>query len=370
MDILYEIWLHAICKFEPDAAAAVVSAFEGDGARLQSVESEIKRLKDLGFAAEFAERLSDSSYFEEAKEILEYCEKNDIRIITQEDEDYPEYLKNMEFPPRILYAKGERINVNNSLCVSIVGGRNATPHGKEVARQIGHNLAKNGIIVVSGMAEGIDAEAHIGALRAGGKTVAVLAGSVDGIYPKSNTKLYYEILKNGMVISERPPKTVVQRYFYRQRNRIVVGMSKGVVIVEGELGSGTSMTAGIATESNRDVFAVPANPLLKQAQLPNQLIDDGAIIVNKIDKVAEYYREFCKEQTTDFDEEPIVRLEKGTPIEEQILNFISDNGGEALNEEIAEGCNIPLSSLNSHLTILVIKGILRQESGNRYILRK
>ncbi len=370
MDILYEVWLHAICKFEPDMTAAVVSAFDEDGAKLHSLEYEIERLKNLEFAAEVAERLTDSSYFEQAKEILEYCEKNDIRIITKDDEDYPEYLKNMEFPPRILFAKGEKINLNDSLCVSVVGCRKATPHGKEVARQIGYDLAKNGVIVVSGMAEGIDAEAHIGALRAGGKTVAVLAGSVDSIYPKSNTKLYYEILKNGMIISERPPKSIVQKYYYRQRNRIVVGITRGVVIVEGDFGTGTSMTAGIATESNRDVFAVPGNPLVKQARLPNQLIDDGAIIVNKIDKVTEYYSDFCSKNVNEEDEEPVETESKGNLIEKQILEFISDNGGEALNEEIAEGCNMSLSSLNSYLTILVIKGILRQESGNRYILKK
>lgn len=370
MDILYELWLHAICKFEPDVAATVVSAFDGEETKLHSVEYEIERLKKMGLASEVAERLTDSSYFEQAKEIMEYCEKNDIRIITKDDKDYPEYLKNMEFPPRILFAKGEKINLNDSLCVSVVGCRKATPHGKEVARQIGYDLAKNGVVVVSGMAEGIDAEAHIGAIRAGGKTVAVLAGSVDGIYPKSNTKLYYQILKNGMIISERPPKSAVRKYYYRQRNRIVVGISKGVVIVEGDFGTGTSMTLGIATENNRDIFAVPGNPLVKQARLPNQLIDDGAVIVNRIDKVTEYYSDFCSKNKTEEDEEPILPASKGNSVEQQILEFISDNGGEALNEEIAEGCNMPLSRLNSYLTILVIKGFLRQESGNRYILKK
>ncbi len=369
MDVLQEMWLHAICNFEPETVNTMANVLDKGSTKLQSVEKEIENLKRSGVSADFAERLSEPEYFEQARGILNYCEKNDIRIITRESEDYPEYLTNMELPPRILFAKGERINLNNTLCVAVVGCRKATPHGKEVARQIGHSLAKSGITVVSGMAEGIDAEAHIGALRAGGKTVAVLAGSVDSIYPKSNTKLYYEILKNGMIISERPPKSVVQKYFYRQRNRIVVGVSRGVVVVEGENGSGTSMTVGIATDANRDLFAVPGNPIVKQSQLPNQLIEDGAIMVSTVDRPVEYYKEFFPDFVKTVEESSQSAGIKGAnPIEEKILRFISDNGGEAINEEIAEACAIPLSSLNSHLTILAIKGILRQESGNRYIL--
>ncbi len=371
MDIFREMWLHTLCDFEPERVALLSTAIENEGSALHSVEKEIEKLKRAGISADIAERLGESEYYNCAKDILNYCEQNNIRIITQDSEEYPSYLMNVELKPRILFAKGKQLSLNNSLNVAVVGCRKPTPHGKEIARQIGYNLAENGITVVSGMAEGIDAEAHIGAIRAGGTTVAVLAGSVDSIYPKSNTKLYYEILKNGTIISERPPRSVVQKYFYRQRNRIVVGVSRGVVVVEGAFLSGTSMTAEIATENNRDIFAVPGNPLIKQSELPNQLIFDGAAIVNSVGAVTEYYKgclpELINKKTNIIKEQKRVNLK---PVEQQIVEFILGNGGIAMVEEIAEACNISTAILNSHLTILVIKGILNQESGNRYIVKK
>ena len=370
MEVLYNLWLHSICDFEPDKVEKAIVLFEGSKNRFSSRESDIQMLKNLGLAADLKDRFSDPEFFAQARRIADYCESNQIRIVSQESDEYPEFLKHISIPPKILFVKGARIDWKNSLAVSVVGSRKPSPHGKSVARQLGKKLAENGIVVVSGMAEGIDGEAHRGALEAGGKTVAVLAGSVDVIYPRSHERLYYDILKNGTIISERPPGTVVQRYFYQQRNRLVVGLSHGTVVVEGEENSGTSMTARIALDNNRDIFAVPGNPLVPQAELPNRLISEGAMIVDKIERPVEYYKEirpeYFKEQSPVYSEP-----EKKVGLSEedaQILQFIRDNGGIADAEELAENCRISPSILASKLTILCIRGFLRQESGNRYVL--
>ncbi len=371
MKDLYELWLHSICDFEPETVEKMVFVFERDSEKFSSSEKDIAMVGKLGIPEKIGKRLSDADYFSKAYELEEYCGKNEIRLINAEASEYPDFLRHTNTPPRILFAKGEKIDLNKSICVSVVGTRKPTSQGLSVARQLGRKLAEAGIIVVSGMAEGIDAEAHKGAIEAGGKTVAVLAGGVDAIYPKSNEKLYYEILKNGMIVSERPPGTIVKRYFYQQRNRIVVGLSHGTVIVEGKEKSGTSMTARIALDNNRDVFAVPGNPVVWQSELPNRLISEGALIVDKMDGPVEYYREtrpefFRNAKRTESNNK--TKIQGLSEDDEKILGFIRNNGGVADIEELSEGCNLAPNVLGSRLTVLSVRGILRQESGNRYVL--
>jgi len=373
MEILYELWLHTICDFEPETVEKAVVLFENTGRRFSSNMADRFKLAKAGVSSKLADRIGEAEYFKQAQEILEYCNNNDIRIIKQDSEEYPAALKHINSPPRILFAKGKRIDLNNNLCVSVVGSRKPTPQGKAVAHGIGKSLAAEGVVVVSGMAEGIDAEAHRGALDAGGKTVAVLAGSVDTIYPKSNQKLYYDILECGMIISERPPGTVVKPYFYQQRNRIVVGLSQGTVVTEGELSSGTAITARIAAENNRDVFAVPGNPLNTMAELPNCLIGEGAIIVDKIERPLEYYKETKAEyfeKSFPSKQEEVKRFEGFSDDDRAILGFIAERGGVADAEEMAEELGFSPSVLGTKLTVLCIRGVLRQESGNRYVVIK
>ncbi len=370
MEVLYELWLQSICNFEPERVEKAVVLFENKGKKFSSPESDMHMLKKLGIAKELEKKLADPETFRKAKEIADYCEKNQIRIITQDSNEYPEILKHITTPPRVLYAKGEKLDLDDRLAISVVGTRKPTAQGRNAARRIGKKLAENGIMVVSGMAEGIDGEAQFGALEGGGKTIAVLAGSVDAIYPKVHTRLYYDILKNGTVLSERPPGTVVRRYFYQQRNRIVVGLTQGTVVVEGEEHSGTSITARLALENNRDIFAVPGNPVAIQSALPNRLISEGAEIMNRLEVPIEYYRENRPdlfEKTKPGRPVSDTRTELA-PDDAAIVDFILKNGGIADGEELAENLKMAPAALGSKLMILCIRGILRQESGNRYMV--
>ena len=373
MDVLYEMWLHAICDFKPELVAKIAPMFEKKSETFSSPETDLFMLRDIGISGEFARRFTEPEFFKRATDIVEYCQNSEIRIITRESEEYPKYLLNTECAPRLLFAKGEYLDVNDKISVSVVGCRKPTDQGKVIARGLGRNLAENGIVSVSGMAEGIDAEMHWGTIESGGKTIAVLAGSVDKIYPKSNEKLYYEILKNGTVISERPPGTVTKKYFYHQRNRIIIGITRGTVFVEGKECSGTSITARLATENNRDVFAVPGNPLNWQSEITNRLISEGAVVVNNLDTPAEYYKKQYPELFKSIGTRRIPDVgakEHFMNGDEHILNYLTEKGVSVGIDEIAEGLGVQINVLSGRLTILCIKGYIRQESGNRYIIVK
>ncbi len=371
MDALDELWLHNICKFEPDLAVKMAPLFGRKSFSFKSSAAEQQMLRDIGISGEIAKRFSDPEVFHEVHAIVDYCNDNSIRILTMDSPEYPKRLKNINLPPRILFVKGAPLDIDSYVGISIVGSRRPTDHGKSFARILGKTLANNNITVISGMAEGIDGQAHMGALDAKGKTVAVLAGSVDEIYPKCHERLYYNILANGgTIVSERPPKTPVRRYFYQQRNRIVTGLSCGTIIVEGKNVSGTAISARTAFDDNRDIFAVPGTPMSPQAELPNRLIFEGATIVNNPMTPVDYY----KAQYPDliFEREvPMSSTTSNTKLlseDDLILDFLKSSGGVARLEDIAENCNISINVLSGRLTILSIKGKIRQESGNKYVL--
>ncbi len=374
MELLYEVWLHTLSDFEPETAAKAAPFFDRKTTSFASGDVEARLMEDIGLSGEFSKRIAQPEFFKQAKDIIDYCKRNDIRIITQESREYPDILKEINLPPRLLFAKGAPLKKSDYIGVAVVGCRKPTDHGKSFARLVGQDLGKNNITVISGMAEGIDGQAHMGALDAGGRTIAVLAGSVDVIYPKCHEKLYRRILENGgTIISERPPGTPAKKYFYQQRNRIITGLSQGVVIVEGKLASGTSITARLALEENRDVFAVPNSPMLWQAELPNKLIAEGATIVNRENVPALYYKDIRPdlviEKTEDLPQKNETKIKSVTD-DERIIKYISDAGGVAGIEMLAEALDMGLNVLSARLTILCIKGKLRQESGNRYVLTK
>ncbi len=370
MELLNEVWLHTVSKFEPDIADKLAPIFDVDSNSFTSSSRETRLVRELGLSGEFEKRLSSPEFFKEAEYIIEYCKENDIRIITQDSKEYPECLLNIALPPRILFAKGATLDIDNEVSVSVVGCRKPTEHGKSFSYLLGKTMGENGITVVSGMAEGIDGEAHKGTLAANGKTIAVLAGSVDHIYPKSHDRLYREILLGGgTILSERPPKTPVHKYFYQQRNRIITGLTRGTVFVEGKESSGTSITARLALDENRDIFAVPGNPMVWQSALPNRLISEGATIVNNADVPVLYYKQLYPDMIVQKVQTAVAKApQKLLTEDEKIIAFLRDNGGIANVEQIADGVGILPNVLSGRLTILCIKNKLRQESGNRYVL--
>ena len=211
-------------------------------------------------------------------------EKNLIDIISIQDREYPQLLKEIYAPPIFLYIKGNKKILNNK-SIAIIGCREASNYGLSVANQFAYNLSKQNINIISGLARGIDSEAHLGAIRANKTTIAVLGNGLDTIYPKENNKLVQNILNSGgTIISEYPLGTNPKKENFPARNRIISGMSKGLLVVEAKEKSGTLITVDFALEQGRDVFVIPGNINSKNSFGTNELIKQGAKLVTRWDE--------------------------------------------------------------------------------------
>ncbi len=372
MDLLYELWLHDACGFDPKKVDKCIYMFENAYNAFHSKPFSAKRLAGFGLSG----FLSSVKNLENAERILADCKEKGIRIVTIEDNEYPRLLRECYLPPRLLFVKGSLTNFNDFLPISIVGTRTPTGQGNIIAKNLSSKLVKAGkILVISGMADGIDKQAHLGALENNMPTVAVLAGGVDVIYPKSNRELYNKILKNGAIISERPPETIGKGFFYQQRNRIIAGMSYGSVIVEAKYKSGCRITANHAYHNNRDVFAVPSSPLSSGSQLPSKLLKEGAILVeNEKDIINQYidvYPEyFYTETNNNKTENKLSSYENLSDDEMIIINYMIKNGGIGNAEKMAAEIDLPIGRLNGSLVMLCLKDILIEQSQNEYILKE
>ncbi|MFW6080620.1 MAG: DNA-processing protein DprA [Desulfosalsimonas sp.] len=219
------------------------------------------------------------------KKEAEYCRRSGCRIITLHDEEYPYRLARIPDPPPYVYAFGKALQEGPA--VAVVGTRNPTRYGASMARRLSADLSALGFVIVSGMARGIDSEAHLGAMDAGGRTVAVLGSGLSVIYPRENSRLYYRISENGTVISELPGTEPPNAYNFPGRNRIISGMSMGVVVVEAARKSGSLITARLAGEQGREVFAVPGNINSYKSTGAHELLKQGAKLVERAEDVVE-----------------------------------------------------------------------------------
>lgn len=216
-----------------------------------------------------------------AREEIEYARKKGIQIISYQDKKYPQKLLEIYDYPPILYALGNIDLLNYDLCVAVVGARNASIGGRKLASKIAYDLTENDVLIVSGMARGIDTAAHKGAMYAknkNGPTIAVLGTGVDVIYPEENRELYADTAKQGVVVSEFMLKTPAQIGNFPRRNRIISALSYGTLVVEATEHSGSLITARSALEQGKDVFAVPGSPADARSAGPNKLIKEGAIL--------------------------------------------------------------------------------------------
>ncbi len=213
---------------------------------------------------------------------MEAGERIGARLIVLGDADYPDMLAAVDPPPPLLWALGD-VSLMARPCIAVVGARIASAGGQRIARGLSQQLGEAGHVVVSGLARGIDAAAHAGALPTG--TVAVLGGGVDDVYPPDNADLYAQIVDRGCVVSESRIGARAQAKDFPRRNRIISGLSRGVIVVEAELKSGSLITARLAGEQGRDVFAVPGSPLDPRSQGPNELLRQGAILCEGLEDV-------------------------------------------------------------------------------------
>ena len=282
-----------------------------------------------------------------------------IRTLKIDDPDYPVHLRSIGHAPELLYYIGD-ISLISSPLIGIVGTRRSSPYGRWAAKGIAAAVARCGIAVVSGMAEGIDSAAHWGCLDAGAPTVAVLGTGIDIPYPKSNEKLYHEIAKRGLILSEYPPGESGWKRNFPERNRIISGLSKSVVVVEGAIKSGSMITARLALEQGRDVFAVPGNINQPNSVGVNRLIADGAEPILSMEDAA---------QTLGLSGAAFgIAISKLTDGEKLVIGAVLESPG-ANTEYVAFKSGLSTRESAVLATALELKGFLYSEGG-RYFVSK
>lgn len=305
----------------------------------------------------------------ELEKALALIEEHKVSLVTFNDPAYPECLKHIHDPPPLLYVKGELLAADSN-AISIVGSRRATRYGKMVAERLAGDLARMGITVISGLAYGIDAAAHRGALAAGGRTIAVLGCGVNVTYPRAHSKLHEQIVSAGALISEFPMGCQPEAAFFPLRNRVISGLSLGTLVAEAPRKSGALITANHALEQGREVFAVPGDIYSPYSEGCHRLIKDGAKLVENVyDIIGELqgvlrYKQVDAQPDASKAEEPIVTLSAD---EKKVFNFLSMMPEHI--DDIAEECSLTAPRAASALMTLEIKGLIEQVPGKRFIRR-
>lgn len=283
-----------------------------------------------------------------------------IEEISFIDKDYPNMLRSIKNPPKKLYVLGNK-NILNESGIAIIGSRDCTEGGKTNARIFATNIAKSGFTIISGMAKGIDTAAHMGALEVNGSTIAVLGNGVDYIFPPQNKKIYYQILDNGgAIISEYPNGTLPASENFRQRNRIVSGLSIGVLIVEAEFRSGTTITARYAKEQKKDVFCIPSSRDNRKGIGTNILIQKGAKLVIEPREIIEKYTGNVVEQVSieDLEKDNKVSIMDISKIKKEFREIYLVLSEELSINEISIKTGIPLVNLYEMLFMMEIEGLI------------
>ncbi|MCA9085195.1 MAG: DNA-processing protein DprA [Planctomycetaceae bacterium] len=361
---------------DPELRALLsLSLTKGVGPRLQTVllqrfESGVEVLRQSaatlstvnGISPRLAEEILATARSSAVDSILQRCAESNIRLLCKTDDNYPTYLTHVDDSPPILYCRGTLLPQDN-LAVGIVGSRRCTMYGRQQAERLAGALARAGFTVVSGLARGIDAAAHRGAMNAGGRTIAVMATGVRNIYPPEHADLAMEIIDAGAVVSEFPLDQKPLPGLFPQRNRIISGLSLGVIVVEATRKSGALYTARHAFEQGREVFAVPGPVDSIASEGCHDLIRDGATLLRNIDDVLAELGPLTTPATSG--ESLTVHDPRELTLnaqEKEILNLISRT--PVAVDELLRATQLDHSRVLSTLTVLEMKRFVRRLAGN------
>ena len=392
----YWVWLNEVKNLTNRTKLLLLEHFGTPEEAYWADEDEYRLIE--GIPAKQIALLADKS-LSGADKILGDCERLGLRILTMQDADYPVRLRNIYEPPCLLYVKGQLPAFDEEVAIAMVGTRRATPYGIETAEKLSFQLAKQGTLIVSGAASGIDTSAHRGALRAGARTVAVLGNGHDVVYPPGNEWLYRDIAASGALLSEYPPGTAAEGWHFPIRNRIISGLCLGTVIVEApEERTGALITANTALEQGRDVFAVPGPIDAPMSRGCNRLIADGAaaLTCGAQDILREYEAQYphklhCEAvilpQTLGYqarsEEQAKAAIAQEEAEKRPVLDLTAPDHGlsddqidvlRALKEgamqvdDLIEKTEIPTRRVLSALTVLEIDGYVEQGGGKVFAL--
>jgi DNA processing protein len=358
-DIRHWIGLSMVQEIGPVTGRKLLAAFGSPENIFQANTDDLLSVK--GISRERVENIRKFSQWDEVEKYAGIMGKKGISAVPYQDDRYPEVLRNIEDAPLVLYMKGE-YHPDDRFAIGVVGSRKHTSYGESVTQRIAGELSAAGFTVISGLARGIDTLSHKAALAAGGRTIAVLGSGLDVYYPVENRGLTERIVSSGCVLSEFLPGTMPNKENFPRRNRLISGLSLGILVVEATDKSGSLITAGYALEQNKEVFAVPGNITSRNSEGTNKLIKQGAKIVLKTDDIIEelapvlkgYIRTELRERVQLEGEEN--RLCTLLSREPKHVDLISRESGLSVNQLL----NLLLS--------LELKGIVKQASGKRFYI--
>lgn len=387
-ELQYLLWLTEVAGIAPQRGVQLLEHFGSPKAVWQADSKQIGRCVKL--EEKELERLKNRS-LAKPNLILARCKLQNIRILPIYDEDYPDRLRNIYDPPLVLYVRGKLPDFNRLPAVAVVGQRKATPYGRIVTERLAFQLSRAGVIVVSGMAAGIDSAAHNGAVKGDTPTVAVFGTAIDQCYPANNAGLLRSILHNGAAVSEYPPGKHTFATSFPRRNRIISGLSLGVVVGEAPKKSGSLITAGLALDQGRDVFAVPGAVDAVSSEGCNELIARGAKLVRDAKDVLEEYAGSYTFANVESEEPPVEEhhtappkkpIRKAEPKPEAVGPTLADVYGQGMAaesdpvmdaldgilplEELSRRTGIDTPTLLGKLTLLELQGKVRQLPGQNY----
>lgn len=381
-NVLYWIWLTSKPVITPQKIMSLLEYF--------STAEEIYLAKTYFNVPNIGEKeasaLRDKN-MDAAKRIREGTEKLGADIITFDDERYPDRLRYIMPPPYILYVRGSIPSLDTLLTIGVVGTREISPYGRIVTHRLAYDLAKNGVLIVSGLARGADTIAAKAAIRANAPTIGVLGCGIDVAYPPENKEIIDEVAKCGMVITEYPLGAAALPNHFPERNRIIAGLSNGVLVTDAPKRSGSLITARLATEYGRDVFSVPGNILEAEHIGSNTIIQQGAKLVMSAKDILEEYPYAVKKQRgtpKKSDEKNVKETNKNIRAEQtEAEDFSNSSKFKSLSDEdkrivsvlmkqdthideLSHQLGIPAGSLNVKLTLLEMKGAVKKLPGGMY----
>ena len=293
---------------------------------------------------------------------MEKLERYGVKVFTCHDPGYPSRLKEIYDYPPLLYIRGSLLP-EDEWCLAVVGTRKATVYGRQAAEEIAADLARNKITIVSGLARGIDSIAHRSALKAGGRTIAVFGCGLDVVYPAENASLAESVIENGALISEFPLGAEPRRENFPLRNRIMSGLSLGVLVVEAGDTSGAMITARLALEQNREVFAVPGSILSPASRGTNNLIQEGAKLIRDYTDILEELNLRAVAHQ--------IELKEVIPASDTETLLLKQLGAEPTHiDEVCRGSGLPIATVSSTLAMMELKGMVRQVGTMSYILSR
>ena len=357
-------WVALNLALAPNALVLrnLLERFVTPSAILEAGAQELAEVR--GVSRRLLGRLKDPKLRAAAADEIERARLGSIRILTRDDPEFPASLHQLPDPPPLLYVSGA-LSAADDLAVAVVGSRRATPYGLEMARLLAFDLAAAGVTVVSGLARGIDAAAHHAALEGGGRTLAFLGSGMDRIYPRECARLAQRISSNGAILSEFPLGTAPLSGNFPVRNRLISGVARGTLIVEAAARSGSLITARLALEQGREVFAVPGNVTEPNALGPNELIRSGAkLVMRGVDVLEEIPDAPLPPEAEDIEEQRAASAE-----EEKVLGALSPADPVSL-DELAEIVGMDAGPLRALLLQLEIEDRVRQLPGCRFTRKR